>query len=817
MAQYGVIIGGGYSSDSTGFTSSVRYHAPVGTSATAYRGTEAEVQVRWPDAGTLVRFYGHYELSSEALLAIRIDGVNEWSDTTTTRNHTLRDVNLGVTEGDLISTMYDSTASQTGRNYAQMWGIETAGQVYTVYNLAGSQAYTATENPTYYLPLNGDVGSNSTVSYLNRASVLVSAADISKMSVYVSANTRNASTPITLQKNGTDTTVTVTVGSTSTGRFTDTTNTVSFAANDLGNYEIDNSSGTGSLTVTGISAKVATATANKITHVCGGASNMTITTTRYFEFLNSNIVLSSTSSPTAGGRIPWPATIDNISVYVSTNTDTSNRTLALSSGTSDLSGFSITLTALTTGRYDDTSFSLDLSNTMGTGIDLEHPGVASTTSTIFTSISYDVTSFDRDAFAAADGSRGLVITGNSLNTPQNPTTGTYYCFLGATGADDQWRRTTEAEVQAKLGVAADLKNFRMAVTANSANLTSAVYTVRDDGVDTAATWTVTSNTTGVFSYTGAAISVASGSYLSLKEVITASGSAGYAVGGLSYEIIRGADLPSTVLEIAQIDEALSVSNIDFPIQGGIQGGTQSRQQFSGITRQVSGFGCYVTANTSTSSTQIFPKTFGADAYFPRDIGIAITASTTGRFDNADISSPAEPFGSYLQYTTTSESSATLSVIYATHTTLDSDLINYVWAHNGGAPLNTGGSTADRFWPISQGPYNANANTTATSSYVPFSACTIVEMRISVTTASTNNATFTLLDDGVDTGLSISYVASTTGIFIDTGSEVIGADSRVVVRTSGQSSGLALNGILLEVEGESLASPTNLRRIIIVHW
>jgi len=116
-----------------------------------------------------------------------------------------------------------------------------------------ARGYTATSTPGNYAPLSGSI--NQAAASMTEANIQCRAnvADkLSNLRVYVPTNTRNGSSTVYLRQNATNTSVTVSIGSSTTGAFEDTTNSYTTGTSDLLSYGITTGGSTGVLELTSI-------------------------------------------------------------------------------------------------------------------------------------------------------------------------------------------------------------------------------------------------------------------------------------------------------------------------------------------------------------------------------------------------------------------------------------------------------------------------------------------------------------------------------------------------------------------------------------
>jgi len=210
----------------------------------------------------------------------------------------------------------------------------------------------STDSATRYLLPIGTISHQSTEA--RGQTKLNNACTLRDFHVYITANARTSTTTYTVRKNGADTTCTVSVTSTTTGRFEDATHTASIAATDLvGISEVTGSGSGQSITPGGVGFW--TDSAIGIAEMHGGtasgygqASNLT----RYGQVMGDVASVQSTEA-NAQMTANTAFTATNLQTNVYANSMSSDSTFTLRQNGSD-TALSITYTSGQTGWKIDT-------------------------------------------------------------------------------------------------------------------------------------------------------------------------------------------------------------------------------------------------------------------------------------------------------------------------------------------------------------------------------------------------------------------------------------------------------------------------------
>lgn len=224
---------------------------------------------------------------------------------------------------------------------------------------SGGQIYSAAST-TYYIPFCGN-GSNIGVEATKQLKVGV-IGSLFGFSTYVDTNTRGTTTTFKTRVNGADGSQIFTVSAAATGFFQDTTHTDTLSnATDLINATISTSTGTGSFTLRGLNVQFTSSDGAKnlnASAVGGGIARAASSTGTPYQIIG---ILATDSEIRVSLPFQFATVLSNMRVYVSANTYTVEGTMQIRKN-GGYGNQTLTITALTTGAYEDTS-NTDISNT----------------------------------------------------------------------------------------------------------------------------------------------------------------------------------------------------------------------------------------------------------------------------------------------------------------------------------------------------------------------------------------------------------------------------------------------------------------------
>lgn len=322
-------------------------------------------------------------------------------------------------------------------------------------------------------------------------------ATLKNLRVVVATNARAATSSVTTRKNNADTAQVATITASTTGTYTDLTNTVSVTAGDKVAYKLVIGSTSGNFVAASITVNTESSSqAANFWSAIGSVSTTNASSTRYWNVTGALATPSATEA-NFQSYLPAAGTISNLRCYV-TAARATNTTFKSRVGGAD-GAMSVTLTASTTGAFEDTTNSDTVSagnlfcaaTVTGTGVDTL---TLSNVSVLYTPSTASVT-------AIGSGSTSATLTSGVTR---------YYSPLGNLQA-----LSSEGMVQQIAPFAGTAAYLCAQVTAN-ASTTTTTMVLRNNGVDTAVTYTIAGGATGSFVDTSNSVSVAAGDLLSIK-------------------------------------------------------------------------------------------------------------------------------------------------------------------------------------------------------------------------------------------------------------------------------------------------------------
>jgi len=230
------------------------------------------------------------------------------------------------------------------------------------YGLNAGPTDFVTSGSTRFIPLHGRL-TTSPVTLESQSSVRQSIKGTFKsISVNVSVNTRSTATLIKSRKNSVDGNLLITVPSTTTGIFTDTTGSDIFGFGDDINLALYTTDGTGTLTVGSMSSLVIPYDPNNFNLLASQQADLALTATSfYFKLFGDQRSSSRTDSQTQY-RFPLSGyKAKNFRVNISSNTIASSSTMYFRKNGTNTS-LSVSIPASTTGFFEDLTNEVDLSS-----------------------------------------------------------------------------------------------------------------------------------------------------------------------------------------------------------------------------------------------------------------------------------------------------------------------------------------------------------------------------------------------------------------------------------------------------------------------
>jgi hypothetical protein len=273
---------------------------------------------------------------------------------------------VSVTAGDKFVLKHDPGAT-TGTNtiaYIQLVFEPTDVSTKTVSffgNTHGSTRSISTASTTWYYSINGYMDTLNTTESNAQVEMQVSGT-FKNFTVKVLSNARTTNTTFTLRKNGADTGIILTFGSTEATTKSDTTNSVTVVAGDLLDIEITTSTGTGTLALASMSIEFENTTSpnglsKHIGHnliLAAQARNQTL----YCAF-EGYFDLISTEANAKMKMVDSGFTAKNLGVNIRVNSVASTSNLILRVNGAD-STLNVPITSTQTGFLEDITHSVSI-------------------------------------------------------------------------------------------------------------------------------------------------------------------------------------------------------------------------------------------------------------------------------------------------------------------------------------------------------------------------------------------------------------------------------------------------------------------------
>ena len=318
---------------------------------------------------------------------------------------------------------------------------------------------------------------------------------VKSLRVVVTTNGRAAASSVTTRKNGADTSQVASITASTTGTYTDLTNTVSLTAGDTASYKLIVGSTAGNFNAPSITVnRESTGQAANFWSSTGSISTTTASVTRYWNLAGA-IGTAQTTESSAQAYAPAAGTISNLRVYVTAArlmATTFKSRVAGADGT-----MSVSITG--TGAFEDT-----------TNSDTVSAGSLICAATV-TDIGVDTLTISCISIKYTPSTAGVTaISAGATSTTLAAASTRYYNVLGNfVGATTE---NTAQQIAPFGGTAAYLCST---VTANASTTTSTIV-LRKAGADTAVTYTIAGAATGSFVDTTNSVSVSAGDLLSIK-------------------------------------------------------------------------------------------------------------------------------------------------------------------------------------------------------------------------------------------------------------------------------------------------------------
>lgn len=287
--------------------------------------------------------------------------------------------------GTLINYSYTSGGGQAGsRTYSYLsliedvrYGDNTIGYApVTVRLSAGLPLTDSGSGTTYYNSLSSSLTANTTEA--NAQTKIRTNGTLRNLFVYVSANSKAVTNTIGIRKNTANGNLVVSIGSTATGIFEDTTNTDTITSGDLLNYYITFGASASSITIDRIGVDFSgNQGVKKYMNMCGvnTGTAQSASTTSFYSLMGTFTASATESDKQLKTRIDLD--ISDLGCYISANATSSASTLTFKKDGSN-TALTLSIGAGATGYFEDTADVVSFVNGNELGIVL----VSGATSTI---------------------------------------------------------------------------------------------------------------------------------------------------------------------------------------------------------------------------------------------------------------------------------------------------------------------------------------------------------------------------------------------------------------------------------------------------
>ena len=309
-------------------------------------------------------------------------------------------------------------------------------------------------------------------------------------------NSRAANSTITTQKNGSATAQVVTITASTTGTYTDLSNTVSLTAGDTYSYELVIGSTSGTLLLNAMTAELESDGQSVSPLSCFGTVSLTTASaTRYIALSGRLQTLLATESE-AQLKAPVAGTWSNLRLYVTAARATATTVRSRKNAANGNQLLSIT----GTGAFEDTTNS----DTVAVGDNLSVSLVTGSGADTLTFVNAS------SIFAPSTARAAVVACQIMASTTAAAGANRFNPVLGRFSVN-----STEATLQAPAPFAGTASYLTYSLSANASTVTSNI-TFRDAGVDTALTIAIAAGATGLFADTSNSVAIATGDLLSVK-------------------------------------------------------------------------------------------------------------------------------------------------------------------------------------------------------------------------------------------------------------------------------------------------------------
>jgi len=312
----------------------------------------------------------------------------------------------------------------------------------------------------------------------------------------LTTNSRAANSTITTQKNGSATSQVVTITASTTGTYTDLTNTVSLTAGDTYSYALAIGATSGTLLLNALTAELESTGQSVSPLSCFGTVSLTTASATRYIALGGRLQSMLATESEAQLKTPVAGSWSHLRLYVTAARATTTTVRSRKNSANGNQLLSIT----GTGAFEDTSNS----DTVAAGDNLSISLVTGSGADTLTIVNASSTFTPSTAGASVIAAPIMASTSASAGANRfNPVMGRFAVT------------STESTVQAPAPFDGTASYLTYSLSANASTVTSNI-TLRKAGADTAVTIAITAGATGLFADTSNSVAVSTGDLLSVK-------------------------------------------------------------------------------------------------------------------------------------------------------------------------------------------------------------------------------------------------------------------------------------------------------------
>ena len=327
-------------------------------------------------------------------------------------------------------------------------------------------------------------GYDSQTAEANNNVIYRNAGVLNDLYAHVYQNTVNGTSTVRVRKNNANGNSTISIGSSATGEFQDSSNSDTISAGDTLNYQTVGGGSSGS--AQGSLSTVFAATVNtKTHHINTVTSDFNGISTTYYSPIEGQESTTNTTEADAQFRYNSSASLANLYTYVGVNTNITATTLRMRKNLAD-GNLTVSCTGLTTGAFED------ITNT-DTVVATDDVNWRITTGVTVTDFIFDLISVES---ISTDNTFSSIAQNISSTGSLGANTTHYDWFGGLPGSSGN----TEADVQSKILVSCTAGYLFVYVKTNSRSDAS-TYDFRKNATSTSISISITASTTGKFTDT----------------------------------------------------------------------------------------------------------------------------------------------------------------------------------------------------------------------------------------------------------------------------------------------------------------------------